>query len=150
MLYVDLKVGNNFHPLKGLGCKEILVQITYLLYSYMLRCCQLKTLGIAKKVPKSIGIRQKFQYWSSLFDTGYRLAGEAGKCTDDGLMITTEAECEKACNSLERNFNVGRNLVNPGCFVNTQRTGNCQWANIVWGSRKGDKAVCKACMYKNT
>ena len=57
MLYVDLKVGNNFHPLKGFGCKEILVQITYLLYSYMLRCCQLKTLGIAKKVPKSIGIR---------------------------------------------------------------------------------------------
>ena len=65
-------------------------------------------------------------------------------------MITTEAECEKACNSLERNFNVGRNLVNPGCFVNTQRTGNCQWANIEWGSRKGDKAVCKAGMYKNT
>ena len=57
-------------------------------------------------------------------------------------MITTEDECKKACNSLERNFNVGRKLVNPGCFVNTQRTGNCQWANIVWGSRKGDKAVC--------
>ena len=81
-----------------------------------------------------------------VFDTDYKLAAGVGKCTEsDGSMITTEAECKKACNSLENinAFRVGEWPDSPGCFF-YGRNRNCHWnkrKDVKWGAR-AHRAVC--------
>ena len=76
----------------------------------------------------------------------YRLAAGVGECTEsDGSMITTEAECKKACNSLENinAFRVGEWPDSPGCFY-FMGNKNCHWnkrTDVKWGA-KDHRAVC--------
>ena len=60
-------------------------------------------------------------------------------------MITTEAECKKACNSLEgiNRFVVGKWPDSPGCFYFTGNK-NCHWnmrTDVKWGAKR-HRAVC--------
>jgi len=77
----------------------------------------------------------------------YKLAAGVGKCTEsDGSMITSEAECKKACNSLKgiNRYVVGNWPESPGCFYFTVNK-NCHWnknKEVKW-TAKAHRAVCK-------